>query len=55
MCREGISDFIRLRVVLGHILQILTSYGNAPAPDDVVLWCETTNVPQPIREFLING
>lgn len=55
MCREGISDFIRLRVVLGHILQILTSNDNAPSQDDVVLWCETTNVPQPIREYLING
>ncbi|TXG98837.1 MAG: hypothetical protein E6R08_03630 [Nevskiaceae bacterium] len=55
MCREGISDFIRLRVVLGHILQILTKSGNAPAVDDVSHWCETTNVPQPIREFLING
>ncbi|MCC9289605.1 hypothetical protein [Pseudomonas aeruginosa] len=55
MCREGISDIIRLGVVLGHMLQIVTSYGNAPARDDVVLWCETTNVPQPMREFLING
>lgn len=55
MCREGISDFVRLRVVLGHILQILTSNGNGPAPDDVVMWCETTNVPLPIRECLING
>lgn len=55
MCREGVSDFIRLRVVLGHILQILTSFGNAPTADDVVRWCEITNVPPPIREFLING
>lgn len=55
MCREGISDFIRLRVVLGHILKILATSGNAPEPDAVVVWCESTNVPHPIREFLING
>lgn len=55
MCREGISDFIRLRVVLGHILKILITSGSGPAPDDVATWCEVTNVPEPIREYLING
>ncbi|WP_137887484.1 hypothetical protein [Pseudomonas sp. 2FE] len=55
MCRDGVNDFIRLRLVLGHVVKILTTSGDAPSTDNIEAWCESTNVPQLLREHLING
>lgn len=55
MCLDGISDYIRLRMVLSHVIKILGASGNPPAPNQILAWCEATRVPEPIREYLING
>jgi len=55
LCREGVSDFIRLRVVLEHVLRGLALHGEAPLAERVRLWCEAANVPAPIREVLVHG
>ena len=55
MCREGISDFVRLRVVLGHVLQTLGTGAGTPSAEQIGQWCRSANVPDSIRECLIHG